>query len=109
MGLENLDNCKSSLNYLGKEEDYGKEEWGEDLFAQRCMDLNGVDRVSAWDITTDGMCKSYRPEGMKKNNKWKPDCSVTMTAAMHPFNKPKELIASRLPSVEPFFFLIIVL
>merc|ERR1712217_380764 len=45
--LANLDNCKSSLNYLGKEEDYGSEEWGEDLFLQRCMDLNGVDRVSA--------------------------------------------------------------
>ena len=78
------------MNYLGKEEDYGNEQWGEDLFAQRCMDLNGVDRVSAWDITTDGMCESYRPEGMKKNKKWKPDCAVTMTAAMHPFKKPKE-------------------
>jgi len=88
--LANLDNCKSSLNYLGKEEDYGNEQWGEDLFAQRCMDLNGVDKVSAWDITTDGACEAYRPEGMKKNKKWKPDCSVTLTAAMHPFKKPKD-------------------
>jgi len=88
--LANLDNCMSSLNFLGKAEDYGNEQWGEDLFAQRCMDLNGVDRVSAWDITTDGMYESYRPEGMKKNKQWKPDCSVTMTAALHPFKKPKE-------------------
>merc|ERR1711972_320345 len=88
--IENLDDCISSLNYMGSEEDYGEEPWGEDLFAQRCMDLHGVQRVSAWDITTDGMCQAYRPEGEKKNKKWKPDCAVTMTAAMHPFMKPKD-------------------
>merc|ERR1712187_750570 len=88
--MENLDDCTSSLNYMGSEEDYGEEPWGEDLFAQRCMDLHGVQRVSAWDITTDGMCQAYRPEGEKKNKKWKPDCAVTMTAAMHPFMKPKD-------------------
>merc|ERR1712187_1095586 len=59
-------------------------------FAQRFMDLHGVQRVSAWDITTDGMCQAYRPEGEKKNKKWKTDCAVTMTAAMHPFMKPKD-------------------
>jgi len=88
--IENLDDCTTSLNYMGSEEDYGKEPWGEDLFAQRCMDLHGVQRVSAWDITTDGMCQAYRPEGEKKNKKWKPDCAVTSTAAMHPFMKPKD-------------------
>merc|ERR1712187_1066047 len=99
--LENIDDCTTSLNYMGSEEDYGKEPWGEDLLAQRCMDLHGVRRVSAWDITTDGMCEAYRPEGEKKNKKWKPDCAVTMTAAMHPFMKTKDfLIASRTLSVE---------
>jgi len=88
--LANIDDCKSSLNYLGREKDFGNEPWGEDLFAQRCMDLHGVDRVSAWDITTDGMCQAYRPEGEKKNKKWKPDCAVTQTAAMHPFKKPQD-------------------
>merc|ERR1712217_984243 len=88
--LANLEDCKSSLNYLGREKDFGNEPWGEDLFAQRCMDLHGVDRVSAWDITTDGMCQAYRPEGEKKNKKWKPDCAVVQTAAMHPFMKPKD-------------------
>merc|ERR1712217_46825 len=88
--IENIDDCTSSLNYMGSEEDYGEEPWGEDLFAQRCMDLHGVQRVSAWDITTDGMCQAYRPEGEKKNKKWKPDCAVTSTAAMHPFMKPKD-------------------
>jgi len=88
--VANLDDCKQSLKYMSSEEDYGNEPWGEDLFAQRCMDLHGVDRVSAWDITTDGMCQAYRPEAEKKNRKWKPDCAVTNTAAMHPFMKPKD-------------------
>merc|ERR1712154_518844 len=88
--IANIDDCKKSLNYMGSEKDYGMEPWGEDLFAQHCMDLHGVDRVSAWDITTDGMCQAYRPEGEKKNKKWKPDCAVTSTAAMHPFMKPKD-------------------
>jgi hypothetical protein len=88
--IANMDDCKQSLKYMDSEEDYGNEPWGEDLFAQRCMDLHGVDRVSAWDITTDGMCMAYRPEGEKKNRKWKPDCAVTNTPAMHPFMKPKD-------------------
>merc|ERR1719414_1653930 len=88
--IANIDDCKATLNYMGAEEDYGMEPWGEDLFAQRCMDLHKVDRVSAWDITTDGMCAAYRPEGEKKNKKWKPDCATTSTAAMHPFMKPKD-------------------
>merc|ERR1712217_1020265 len=88
--LANIDDCKSTLNYMGSEEDYGMEPWGEDLFTQRCMDLHGVDRVSAWDITTDGMCQAYRPEGEKKNRKWEPDCATTSTAAMHPFMKPAD-------------------
>merc|ERR1712217_723572 len=47
--MANLDDCKTSLNYLGREKLYGNEPWGEDLFAQRCMDLHGVDKVSAFD------------------------------------------------------------
>merc|ERR1712060_779930 len=37
--MANLDDCKTSLNYLGREKLYGNEPWGEDLFAQRCMVL----------------------------------------------------------------------
>jgi hypothetical protein len=88
--LENIEDCKSSLNYLGREKDYGNEPWGEDLFMQRCMDLHKVNRVSAWDITVDGMCQSYRPEAEKKNKKWKPNCAFVQAAAMHPFMKPND-------------------
>jgi len=65
--------------------------WGEDVFAQRCMDHHYVDKVEAFHITTDGACKADRPEGEKNNKKWHAtDCSQLTTAAAHPFKKPKE-------------------
>jgi len=65
--------------------------WGEDVFAQRCMDRHHVEKVQAWDETTDGACKSDRPEGERDNKKWSaPDCSLVKTAAIHPFKKPKD-------------------
>merc|ERR1712150_433609 len=65
--MKNLDDCKMSLNYKGSEKVTGNEPWGEDLFAQRCMDLHKVDKVSAFDINTDASCAAWRPEGQKKN------------------------------------------
>jgi len=65
--------------------------WGEDVWAQRCMDRNHVGRVHAFDITTDGACEADRPEGQKKNQMWHAtDCSSVMTPAMHPYKKPAE-------------------
>jgi len=64
--------------------------WGEDVFAQRCMDRHHVEKVQAWDVTTDGACKFDRPEGEKDNKKWAaPDCSKVTTVAIHPFKKPE--------------------
>merc|ERR1712024_148486 len=45
-------------------------------------------KVEAFDITTDSMCRAFRPKGEKKNAKWRPNCALTSTAAMHPFMKP---------------------
>jgi len=87
--MANLDDCKASLNYMGKEKITGFQPWGEDLFQQRCMDLHKVDKVAAYDLHTDAACEAWRPEGEKKNAKWRPDCSMTKTAGMHPFKKPK--------------------
>jgi len=62
--------------------------WGEDVFAQRCMDHHYVDKVEAFDVATDGACKADRPEG-QKNKKWHPtDCSQLTTATAHPLKKP---------------------
>jgi len=63
--------------------------WGEDVFAQRCMDHHYVDKVEAFDVATDGACKADRPEGEKKNMHWHPtDCSQITTVTAHPFKKP---------------------
>jgi len=88
--MKNLDDCKQALNYLGSEKITGNEPWGEDLFAQRCMDLHKVDKVSAFDINTDASCAAWRPEGQKKNLKWRPDCATAQTPAIHHFKTPKE-------------------
>merc|ERR1712217_678537 len=88
--MANLDDCKNTLNYLGKEKEYGYEAWGEDLFAQKCMDKHGVDKVDIFDITTDGACRGDRPEGQQENKTWTPDCGTTKTPAMHPFKKPAD-------------------
>jgi len=88
--MKSLDDCMSTLNYKGSEKITGNEPWGEDLFAQRCMDLHGVDKVSAFDINTDASCAAWRPEGQKKNRKWRPNCATVQTAAIHHFKTPKE-------------------
>jgi len=88
--IRNLDDCKAALNYMGQEANTGNEAWGEDLFAQRCMDLHGVDKVPVFDITTDAACAAWRPAGQKKNLKWRPNCALTTTPAIHPFKTSKE-------------------
>jgi len=63
--------------------------WGEDVFAQRCMDHHYVDKVEAFDVATDGACKADRPEGEKSNKHWHPtDCSQITTVTVHPLKKP---------------------
>jgi len=67
--------------------------WGEDVFAQRCMDHHYVDKVEAFDLATDGACKANRPEGEKHNSKWHPtDCSKVQTVTAHPLKKPADYI-----------------
>jgi hypothetical protein len=90
--VANIDMCKASpeINWkVGiKNGKYGP--MGEDLFAQTCLDMKGVRRVEAFDITTDGACPADRPHDQQKNKKWKPNCAETSTAAMHPFKKKDE-------------------
>jgi len=88
--IEGLDDCKKSLNYMGSDNKILKNEpWGEDVFVQSCMDLKGVDKVPAFDVATDALCKASVPEGEKKNKKWRPDCATTKTPMMHPFMTTK--------------------
>merc|ERR1712012_1276188 len=88
MGVENIDDCDTSLPWKigvhnGK---YGP--MGEDLFAQKCMDLKKVSKMEMFELTTDGACEADRPEGVKKNKKYIPFCRGTSTPSIHPFKKP---------------------
>merc|ERR1719512_292510 len=51
--------------------------WGEDVFAQRCMDRGLVAKVEAFDLTLDGNCPKNHPPGLEKDKKWVPDCGLT--------------------------------
>jgi len=89
--LSLLEDCHATFGECAKTGcDWAYGPWGEDVFAQRCMDRGLVAKVEAFDITTDGACPLDRPKGQEKNKKWHPDCSVTCTPAMHAFKKPKE-------------------
>jgi len=84
-----LDTCYTELDWkVGiKDGKYGP--MGEDLFAEICMSKNGVHKVEAFDITTDGACEAKRPTDQKKDKKWHSDCNVK-TPAMHPYKKPTD-------------------
>jgi hypothetical protein len=86
----NIDKCSKELPWkIGvKDGKYGP--MGEDLFAEKCMEKNGVDKVEAFDISKDGACPVDRPLDQKKNKKWQPNCAQAYTSAMHPFKKPTE-------------------
>jgi len=85
----NVDTCYTKLPWkVGiKNGKYGP--MGEDLFAEICMEKNGVDKVEAFDVTTDGACEAKRPTDQKKNKMWHSDCKVK-SPALHPFKKPED-------------------
>jgi len=100
--MENIDMCKSSLDWKVGVQDGKYGPMGEDLFAQTCLDKVGVRRVEAFDITTDGACPADRPEAEKKNKKWKPTCGSVSTAAIHPFKNTDEFIKCHWATVNAF-------
>merc|ERR1739838_76240 len=63
---------------------------GEDLFAQACLDANGVSRGEAFGTKLDGTCEADRPTEEKKNKKWKPACDSQSFPAYHPLMKPED-------------------
>lgn len=55
--VENIRRCRETLDY--------RSGWGEDLFAQRCMEQAGVQQVNDFELVLDGNCRGPRV----------PDCS----------------------------------
>jgi len=88
--VANVDKCSRDLPWkVGiKNGKYGP--MGEDLFAEICMEKNGVAKVEAFDITIDGACSGDRPYNRITDKHWRPDCGFTASAAMHPFKKPDD-------------------
>jgi len=86
--IDNLESCSQKIDWV-KGTKLGP--IGEDLFAQMCMDWQGVAKVSNFEVTTDGACPNTRKRyGQKDNKKWKPPCGELKTPALHPFKKPVE-------------------
>jgi hypothetical protein len=88
--LGSMASCKGTIDWKtgvdgGK---YGP--MGEDLFAQVCLDTNGVLRGEAFGTKLDGTCEADRPTAEKKNKKWKPTCDSGYYAAYHPLMKPDD-------------------
>merc|ERR1712027_37212 len=83
-----LESCSEKIDWV-KGTKWGP--IGEDLFAQMCMDWQGVAKVGNFEVSTDGACPSTRKKyGEANNKKWKPPCGEVKTPAMHPFKKPVE-------------------
>jgi hypothetical protein len=89
--LDNIDSCSEKIDWV-KGTKWGP--IGEDLFAQMCMDYQGVTKVQNFGITTDGTCPGTRKKyGSKDNKKWKPPCNEQTSPALHPFKKPQDYFA----------------
>ena len=61
---------------------------GEDLFAQKCMDKNGVSKIQNFALTEDGMCPEVKKKwgkSPKSSKALKVDCSQVTAPVMHPF------------------------
>jgi hypothetical protein len=84
--MDKLENCKWTLPWDGNPSSgwkYGP--WGEDKFAQDCMDAHGVGKAPLFELTYDGTCPSDRPEDQKDNKKFVPPCWNSTAPATHPF------------------------
>jgi len=95
--IDNLDECHSAeaqCANTGCDWKFGP--WGEDVFAQKCMDRHQVNQVEAFDLVFDGRCPASKPKNEKKNKKWKPspaECKASYQPALHPFKKPTDWFA----------------
>lgn len=87
--VANVDKCNTELPWkIGvKDGKYGP--MGEDLFAEKCMEKNGVAKAEAFDISIDGACPADRPANFLHEKHWHANCDGVMSAAaIHPFKKP---------------------
>jgi len=86
--LSNVDKCNSALPWKVGVKGGAHGPMGEDLFAEKCMEKNGVAKVEAFDISIDGACPADRPGNLRESKHWHGNCKdVVSAAAIHPFKK----------------------
>jgi len=86
--LTNVEDCKLTLCWRNTPDcagDWKFGPWGEDLFAQKCMDRHGVAKLTNFNLTISGTCPANRPPDQKQNQDFVPSCFGANTAAVHPF------------------------
>merc|ERR1719189_1513452 len=76
---------------------------GEDLFAQKCMELMVVSKQENFGLTTGGSCEADHPAGQEKNKNFTPNCAGVSTPSIHPFKTPEAYTAcwAQAASVQP--------
>jgi hypothetical protein len=97
--LNNMEVCKTQFNWMRK----GKE-YGEDLYAQKCMALHGVDNVEDFGISDDQVCvaieKAIKAKACHKGEPCDllpftslPNCLDSTKIAYHPLKDPTDYFA----------------
>merc|ERR1712048_804950 len=100
--LDNLDDCYETLPWKNGSAAHWRY-YGEDKFMQFCMDKHGITRVPSRQMVEsvpsgeniNGLhltisCPGHRTKFQTNVMKWKPNCSRSVTAGLHPYKTPKE-------------------
>jgi len=100
--LDKLDDCYTTLPWRAGIHTHFKY-YGEDKFLQFCMDKHGVDKVASrqmveqvpkpmniYGLHLTVSCPGHRIKFETAIKKWKPNCTRSKTAGLHPFKTVKE-------------------
>jgi len=103
--LNKLDDCHATLPWKDGTFAHFKY-YGEDKFLQFCMDKHGVDKVPSrqmveqvpkkmniYGLHLTVSCPGHRTKFETGMKKWKPNCTRSKTAGLHPFKTVKEWTA----------------
>jgi len=100
--LDKLDDCYTTLPWKDAKYSHFKY-YGEDKFLQFCMDKHGVDKVASrqmveqvpkpmniYGLHLTVSCPGHRTKFETAMKKWKPNCTRSKTAGLHPFKTVKD-------------------
>merc|ERR1711920_318771 len=70
VNCKHVDKCNSAIPWKVGVKGGAHGPMGEDLFAEKCMEKNGVSKVEAFDISIDGACPADRPGNLRESKHW---------------------------------------